>query len=79
MKKLIASLALGLAATSCIGTNSAFNGVHDWNQGISEDKWVQEAVHIGCLIVPVYQLAFLGDVVVFNSIEFWGGENPVAK
>jgi hypothetical protein len=27
--------------------------------------------------LPVYGLATLGDAVVFNSIEFWTGDNPV--
>ena len=27
--------------------------------------------------VPVYELATLGDALVFNSIEFWTGENPI--
>ena len=27
--------------------------------------------------VPVYGLAGLGDAVVFNSIEFWSGKNPI--
>jgi len=77
MKKWICTLVLGLACTSCIGTNSAFNGIRDWNGEVAESKWGQEAVHLVCWIVPVYGLALLGDVVIFNSIEFWGGENPV--
>jgi hypothetical protein len=27
--------------------------------------------------IPVYELALLCDGVVFNSIEFWGGKNPI--
>ncbi len=29
-------------------------------------------------IVPVYGLFFLGDVIIFNVIEFWSGSNPIA-
>jgi hypothetical protein len=29
--------------------------------------------------VPVYGLAILGDAIVFNSIEFWTGNNPIVS
>jgi hypothetical protein len=29
-------------------------------------------------IIPVYGIAYLGDIIIFNSIEFWGGENPIS-
>jgi hypothetical protein len=80
MKKLLiaGALALGLMNTSCIGTNQAFNGIHEWNQGMSDSKWVQEGVHLALWIVPVYNFALLGDIVIFNSVEFWTGDNPLA-
>ena len=31
------------------------------------------------MIIPVYGLATLGDAIIFNSIEFWTGENPIEK
>ena len=33
----------------------------------------------GLLIIPVYELAGLGDFVIFNLIEFWTGKNPIAQ
>ena len=33
---------------------------------------------MGLCILPAYELCCLGDVLIFNSIEFWGGQNPVA-
>ena len=30
------------------------------------------------VIIPVYGLATLGDALIFNTIEFWSGSNPVA-
>ena len=30
-------------------------------------------------IVPVYEVAYLADILVLNSIEFWSGSNPVAE
>ena len=79
MKKRIAALALcaGLLGGSCIGSNAAFNGIHDWNQGVSDSKWAQAGVHLAFVIIPVYGLSLLGDYLIFNTIEFWGGNNPV--
>ncbi len=72
MKGLIAgALALSITVTSCLGPNEVFNDVHEWNKGVSENRWVQEGVHLGCWIVPVYQLSLFLDIVVFNSIEWW--------
>lgn len=80
MKKTLLAGALGLSlfASSCLGPNNAFNRVHHYNQNVSENRWVNEAVHVAFLILPVYTFAWLGDVVIFNSIEWWGGENPIA-
>ena len=40
---------------------------------------MNELVFIALHIVPVYEIAYLADVIVFNSIEFWSGSNPVAS
>ena len=29
-------------------------------------------------IIPVYEFALLGDVVIFNAVEYWSGDNPIA-
>ena len=79
MKKglLAGLLALGLLGTSCLGPNKAFNSIHDWNEGVSDNKWTNEFVHLAFWIIPVYPVSLLADIVVFNSIEWWGGDNPI--
>jgi hypothetical protein len=74
---LAAVLATGLLGASCLGPNKAFNKLNDWNQKVTENKWANEAVFIVLNIVPVYGFAYLADIIVFNSIEFWGGTNPM--
>lgn len=64
--------------TSCIGSFKLWNNLKDWNQGVG-NKFVNELVFIALHIVPVYEIAYLADVIVFNSIEFWSGSNPVAS
>jgi hypothetical protein len=71
------ALAAALFAGSCIGSNAAFDSIHDWNEGVTESKWGQEAVHLAFWVLPVYPLCLLADILVFNSVEFWGGTNPI--
>jgi len=80
MKKslMAAALGLGLFGASCLGPNNAFNGITHWNQNVTESKWGNEAIFIGLHIIPVIPLAYVGDILIFNSIEFWGGENPIS-
>lgn len=80
MRKLI--LSIGLSASilfsSCLGEFALFNSLKDWNQQATENRFVNNLLFWGLNIVPVYPIAFLADSVVFNLIEFWSGENPVA-
>ena len=66
-----------LTATSCVGPNNAFNGLSSWNSRVTESKWGNELIYLGMWIIPVYEIALLCDGLVFNSIEFWGGKNPI--
>lgn len=80
MKKSIICVAMAstLLFSSCLGSFSAFNNLKDWNQGLSDSKFVNNLVFWGLNIIPVYGLFFLGDTIIFNVIEFWSGSNPIA-
>jgi len=80
MKKLIicATLSLTLLSTSCLGSFSAFNGLKDWNNDLTDSRFVNNLVFWGLNIIPVYGLFFFGDTIIFNVIEFWSGSNPIA-
>lgn len=71
-------MASTLLFTSCLGSFSAFNNLKDWNQEVSDSRFVNNLVFWGLNIIPVYGLFFLGDAIIFNVIEFWGGSNPIA-
>ena len=79
MKKsiLAGALALSLFGSSCLGPNNAWNQLHHWNRHVSDNKWGNEAIFVVLTIIPVYGFAYLGDILIFNSIEFWGGSNPI--
>jgi len=65
-----------ITTPSCIGNFALFNRVLGWNNNVG-NKFVNELVFIGFWILPVYEVSFLADFVVLNSIEFWSGNNPV--
>ncbi len=80
MKKFTTCLLLSAAIlfSSCLGSFKAFNNLKDWNQGATDSKFLDNLIFWGLNIVPVYGLFFLGDVLIFNVIEFWSGSNPIA-
>ncbi|MBI4341210.1 MAG: DUF3332 family protein [Candidatus Omnitrophica bacterium] len=74
-------LALGLLASSlllsgCYGSFNLTRQVYHWNSQAGE-KWPREFLFLILTAVPVYGIASLADAIVFNSIEFWNGTNPV--
>jgi len=77
MKKLIAvMLVLCLGVTGCTGTFALTRKVYNFHttQG---DKWANEFAFLVVWILPIYGISTLADAIVFNSIEFWTGDNPV--
>ena len=76
---IVASLLMSgsILCSSCIGSFGLWNQLKDWNSGIS-NKFVNEIVFFAFHIVPVYEVSYLADVLVLNSIEFWSGSNPLA-
>lgn len=64
--------------SSCIGSFGLFNRLSSWNRSVG-NKFVNELVFLAFNIVPVYGVAYLADVLVINSIEFWSGSNPMAN
>lgn len=80
MRKLIlcSMLSLSLLCGSCLGSFNAVTGLKSWNDDVSDSKFVNNALFWGLNIIPVYGLFVLGDLLIFNVIEFWSGSNPIA-
>ena len=72
----IGLVALGLVASGCYGPFNLTRRLYQWNGQVGT-KWEREFVFILLAWAPVYGLAVLGDGIVFNSMEFWTGNNPV--
>ena len=70
------AMAVQLLATSCYGPFNLTRRLYHWNGQIA-GKWEKEFMFLVLAYVPVYGLTVLGDAIVFNSMEFWTGKNPV--
>jgi len=75
---LLLVAAVGALSAGCFGKFQLTRKVYDVNKAI-DDKYVRSAATWIFVIVPVYEVAALLDLIVFNVIEFWSGENPVAS
>lgn len=80
MKKTTICLLLSISIlfSSCLGSFSAFNNLKDWNNDVTDNKFVNNLIFWGLNIIPVYGLFLFGDAIIFNVIEFWSGSNPLA-
>ncbi|MFI5247411.1 MAG: DUF3332 family protein [Nitrospirales bacterium] len=83
--KIVAAILVGsvlTVTTACFGPFNLTRNVYQWNSNIKgsggvNDKWMKEFVFFGMIIIPVYMFATLLDAFVFNSIQFWSGNNPI--
>jgi hypothetical protein len=75
-KALLCAATLSILLTGCTGPFTLTKNVHKWQTSF-DDQWVDEAAFLGCVILPVYSLSTLADGLIFNSVEFWTGENPM--
>lgn len=67
-----------VASTGCFGSFSATRKLYTYNKSMG-DKWVQEFVFLAFSIIPVYSIVAAGDALIFNSVEFWTGNNPITQ
>ncbi len=85
LSRVVAGVALMCfmtVSTACYGPFNLTKNVYHWNSGIKgsgevNDKWMKEFVFFGMIVVPVYMFSALLDAFIFNSIQFWSGDNPV--
>jgi len=81
MRRILAALvlvALLPAAGGCFGRFELTRKLYGFNQEVSDDRWVRWLVFLGMAVFPIYEWGILIDAVFGNSVEFWGGRNPLA-
>ena len=77
MKKTMAViLIVAFFTTGCTGSFNLTRKVYNFHRSQS-DKWSDELCFLVVALIPVYGFATFADAIVFNSIEFWTGKNPV--
>lgn len=72
---IVVLLAIGLSG--CFGNFAATRKVYDFNKSFG-DKWMNQIMFWVLAAVPVYEFAGIADVLLFNTVEFWTGNNPIA-
>jgi hypothetical protein len=79
MKRTLLTLAIvaPLLGPSCLGPNNLFNSLRNWNAELSDQDWINEIVFLVLNIIPVYGVALLGDYIIFNTVDYWGDDNPI--
>jgi len=80
-RHLMRTLGLLAAATSlggCWGSFSLTGKVYDWN-GTFDSKWASWGIFLVFIILPVYGTLLFLDAVIFNTIEFFSGNNPIKR
>ncbi len=80
MKKIVALfVAVSIFMLSgCYGKFNLTRKVYNIN-GSVDNKFLRSAVTWAFIIIPVYGIAALLDFILFNTIEFWTGSNPIAE
>jgi hypothetical protein len=80
MKSTLATVALAAAlaaAPGCIGSFGAFHRVQAWNGHATDNRVGNSIIHFVLWVVPVYETIVIGDLLIFNTIEFATGSNPM--
>jgi hypothetical protein len=77
-RAILLLLVVGLLVlqTGCIGPFNLTKQVYHWNNQVGQ-KWINEGLFVVFVIFPVYEILLIGDAILFNAIDFWGGDNPI--
>ncbi|TGU75165.1 DUF3332 family protein [Geomonas terrae] len=74
----ILAMVMGMVSLQgCYGRMVLTKKVYQIN-GQVNDKFLRSFVTWVFVLIPVYGVAALIDFVLFNTIEFWSGQNPIA-
>ena len=65
-------------STGCYGKFALTKAVYDFNSQV-EDEIARSIVTAVLIIFPAYEFAGLADWILFNTLEFWTGKNPITE
>jgi len=80
MKRGVIALLLvaSITGSGCMGSFLVTEKIFAWNKHATGDKFINTAIMWVLMILPIYEGAFVLDLAVLNTIEFWSGKNPMA-
>ena len=73
--KAVAVAAIVMSLAGCVGSNAVTGKLMKFNVEVVDNRYARAGVNF--LLAPVYALTTAADYIVFNSIEFWAGKNPL--
>ncbi len=75
--KVAVVAALGVSSlTGCMGQMATTGMVTKFNLEIVDNRYAREGMFL--LLSPVYGIASIADLFIFNAVEFWTGTNPLS-
>lgn len=77
MKKYFCLFGISMMLTSCMGTMGLSGKVKRFNLEVTEHRWGREGWFLGLHLIWVYRICAVLDLLIFNSVEFWSGTNPL--
>ncbi len=75
MTKVVALTAVAIALSGCVGSNAVTGKLMKFNVEVVDNRYARAGVNF--LLAPVYAITTAADYIVFNSLEFWTGKNPL--
>lgn len=70
--------ALAPSLGGCFGKFAITRKVYSLNASV-HDRYLRNVVTWAFILFPVYWVSGALDLFIFNTIEFWSGQNPVAE
>lgn len=75
---VIVAVVLLFGSGGCFGEFALTGSVHELNASPQSPIGETLIFWLFAFVLPVYEFSLLLDVFIFNPIEFWSGENPIA-
>jgi predicted small secreted protein len=75
ISKVVALAVVSVALSGCVGSNAVTGYLMKFNIKAVDNRYARGGLNI--LLAPAYGLTVAADYIVFNSLEFWTGSNPL--
>ncbi|MBW2415260.1 MAG: DUF3332 family protein [Deltaproteobacteria bacterium] len=76
---ILLAVVVPLTTAGCFGRFELTRKLYGFNRNLSSDRWIRWFGFLAMSIIPVYLVGGVIDLVLGNSLEFWGGQSPFAS